>query len=321
MCNDCDDVMFGNLGNLMNKTLVVATAVAALGAATSAQALSVSLTNDADILANATLAASSGISIVAGSATLIGGPQQQGTYSGFNQSPGTTGIGPTLTLDDGIVLTSGLGTFSTTENTVINASTLTGTGSFQPLVDLADDGGLNTNHNDSNVLSFKFTLDDPTKNAVTAKFLFATDEFPTQTVTDIMGIFVNGVNYAFFPNGDLVSNQSGDPNDFFNRNPVGTDATTGYGLEWNGLTDVFEITMLALGGGAENLIEIAIADTNDTIYDSALFFTSLTAGTATNGGGIGPIPDPNVIPLPAGAWLMLAGIGALGALRRRKSAA
>ena len=306
----------------MKTTLIVGTAVAALGAVTSAHALTVTNTNNATALANATLAASSGISIVAGSAALLGGPTQQGTYSGFNQNPGTTGTGPTLTLNDGIVLTSGLGTFSTTANTVNAASSATGTGSFAPLVTLASTGGLSTTQRDSNVLSFKFTLDDPTKNAVTAKFVFATDEFPTQSVTDIMGIFVNGVNFAFFPNGDLVSNQSGDPNDFFNKNPVGTNATTGYGLEWNGLTDVFEITMLALGGGAENLIEIAIADTNDTIYDSALFFTSLTAGTASGGGGIGPIdPQPSAVPLPAGAWLMLAGLGALGAVRRRKSAA
>ncbi|MEL6411832.1 MAG: choice-of-anchor L domain-containing protein [Pseudomonadota bacterium] len=235
-------------------------------------------------------------------------------------SPGTTGTGANLNLTDGIVLTSGLGNFSTTENTVNNAALFPGTGSFAPLVDLASTGGLNTTQNDSNVLSFDFVLDDPTDNALSAQFVFATDEFPSQSVTDIMGIFVNGVNFAVFPNGDLVSNQSGDPNSFFNQNPVGTDATTGYGIEWNGLTDVFNVNMLANGGGATNTIEIAIADTSDTIFDSALFFTNLKSGTSTGDGGIGPDPDPNVVPLPAGFPLMLAGLGALVAMRRKKKA-
>lgn len=296
----------------MKTTLLFATAFAALSATTSAYAVTVAPTGDATALANATLAASSGISIVAGSAALIGEKDQQGIYSGFNLDSDTA---PTLVLKDGIVLTSGSANFSTTENQFAEATVDSGTGAFQPLVDLALAGGLNTTQFNSNVLSFKFTLDDPTKNAVKAQFLFGTDEFPTQNVTDIMGIFVNGVNYAFFSNGDLVSNQSGDPNNFFNSNPVGSDATTSYGIEWNGLTDVFNVTLLALGGGQENLIEIAIADTFDTRFDSAVFFGNLTAIKTGGGGGIDPVP------LPASVWLMLAGIGAIGAMKRRKKAA
>lgn len=263
-------------------------------------------------MAQATLAASSGVTIVGGSELLTGGETQQGTYTNFS-FPANNGE-PALSMNDGVVLTSGLGDFSTTENTTNQASTSTGTGDYQPLVDLADDNGLNTNQNDSNVLSFDFTLDDPTQNAVSAKFLFATDEYPTQSVTDIMGIFVNGVNYAFFPNGDLVSNQSGDPNDFFNDNAVGTD---NYGIEWNGLTDVFSVTALALGGGSTNTIDIAIADTSDTIYDSAVFFTDLTGTTTTGGGGIDDPISP--IPLPAAGWLLLGALGGLITFRKRKS--
>lgn len=277
-----------------------------------ASALSVTNTNDAPTLAQATLAASSGVTIVVGSEELIGGSTQQGTYTSFS-FPANNGQ-PALSLNDGVVLTSGLGDFSTTTNTTNQASTTTGTGSYQPLLDLADANGLSTTQNDSNVLSFDFTLDDHTQNAVTAKFLFATDEYPTQSVTDIMGIFVNGVNYAFFPNGDLVSNQSGDPNDFFNDNAFGTN---NYGIEWNGLTDVFSVTMLALGDDATNTIDIAIADTVDTIYDSALFFTDLKATSTTGDGGI---DDPiNIIPLPAAVWLLLGALAGLVTLKKRKT--
>lgn len=276
-------------------------------------ALTTTIETDAATLAAATLATNSGITIQAGSEALIGGATQQGTYLDFNLTSNTPGE-PDLVTSDGVYLTSGLGTFDTTTNTTNSASDATGTGSFQPLVDLASNNGLSTTQNDSNVLSFDFILDDVDANAVTAEFLFATDEFPTQSVTDIMGIFVNGVNFAFFPNGDLVSNQSGDPNDFFNDNSVGSGT---YGIEWNGLTDVFTVTGLANGGGAVNTIDIAIADTSDTIFDSALFFNSLQSTTTTGGGGIGD-PDPGVVPLPASGLLILGGLAGLGALRRRK---
>lgn len=277
-------------------------------------ALSVTPDDTASALALASLASSSGVSIVTGSETLVGGAKQQGTYSGFSQGPGTAAQ-PQLTMTDGIALTSGSAEFSTSTNTQNSFDASTGTAAFAPMVTLAGDNGLSTSHNDTNVLSFDFVLDDPTENSVTAEFLFATDEFPTQSVTDIMAIFVNGINYAFFPNGDLVANQSGDPNSFFNNNPVGS---SDYGIEYNGLTDVFGITMLANGGGAVNTIDIAIADTSDSIFDSALFFSGLKAGTTSStGGGIGPV-NPSAVPLPAAGWMLIAGVGGLAAAGRRK---
>lgn len=299
----------------MTLKFVAGGATAFLLTTSSSFALTVTNTSDAEALAAATLGAGSGVSIVAGSASLTSGStNQQGLFSDFNQDPGTTGTGPTLALEDGIVLTSGLGNFSTTENTQNNAgATGLGTAAFTPMVDLAGDNGLSTSHNDTNVLSFDFILDDPTDNAITADFVFGTDEFPTQTVTDIMAIFVNGENYAFFPNGDLVSNQGGTDN--FNNNPVGTDATTGYGLEWNGLTDVFTVIGLANGDNAVNTIDIAIADTSDSIFDSALFLSNVQSTFTDGGGGIDPT---NPIPLPAGLPLLVAGLGAFGLMRRKQ---
>ncbi|MGZ2256152.1 VPLPA-CTERM sorting domain-containing protein [Roseobacter sp. A03A-229] len=47
--------------------------------------------------------------------------------------------------------------------------------------------------------------------------------------------------------------------------------------------------------------------------------TIVTARSAGGDTGGGDNPDVNVVPLPAGMWLMLAGLGGLGVLRRRKA--
>ena len=53
-----------------------------------------------------------------------------------------------------------------------------------------------------------------------------------QNVTDVFGFFVDGVNFARFANGQLISNTPGNPTNFI-ANPVGGGL---YGIEYNGLT-------------------------------------------------------------------------------------
>jgi hypothetical protein len=296
-------------------TRILATATAVGMVATTASALSVTPTTDAAALVATVLAPSSGITVIGGSeAIVIGSDVQQGTYTDFNLSP-SSGSGPSFNLPNGVVLTSGTANFPLT-NTVNNFSVNSGTSFYQPLRDLAATGGLSQSQSNANALSFDFTVDDPELNSISVKFLFATDEFPTQSVTDIMGIFVNGKNYAFFDNGDLVSNQSGDPNDFFTENPVGAGL---YDIEWNGLTKVFTMVGL-INPGEVNNITFAISDTSDTIFDSAVFFGGMVAGFTEGGGGIDPDPT-NPIPVPAAFPLLLTALGGLGLMRRRRKAA
>lgn len=276
--------------------------------ASGASAVTVTPSSDAANLVTSILAPSSGITVVAGSEGLIGADTQQGTYSDFSLSSAQPGK-PTFALPNGAVLTSGSAGFSTTENTVNDFSVNSGTGSYAPLVTLAGDNGLSTTQFNANVLSFDFTVADPTLNGVTGQFLFATDEFPTQSVTDILGIFVNGINYAFFPDGSLVTNQPGNAGGFFTNNEVGD---TDYPIEWNGLTKAYTFEGLLKPG--VNTFALAISDTQDSIFDSAVFFSSFRAATIDGGGGI---IDPDPVPLPAAGWLMLAGLAGLGLLRRR----
>lgn len=285
---------------------IVAIAALAIAGTVSGQAaaLSITTTTDVNTLVNAVQSGSSGISVVGGTESLVGSQDQQGTYTGFNLAP-SSGSTQTLNLTDGIVLTSGTANLPMTNTVNQFNPVIPGTGSDSDLDTLS---GNNTN--DANVLEFDFTVGG-SDNAVTATFIFGTDEFPTQSVTDIFGFFVDGVNYAEFPNGDLISNTPGNPTNFID-NPVGAGL---YDIEYNGLTRALTVTGLLDTNLSTHSIKIAIADTSDDIFDSGVFVGGLQAITTTGGGGIA-VSEP--------ATVGLLGLGLIGlgvAARRRKTRA
>ena len=305
--------------SLFRSSLLAGAALVAI--AGSAQAFTITQIFDAsntnaatNTLIPALLAPGSGITVVGGTPALqgnIAGPtnSQTGTYTGFNLAP-SSGSTPTLTLPDGIVLTSGFANFPLT-NTTNSYSQLPNSGSNALLSALSGSVGGSTTTADANALSFSFTV-APGQNAVTAQFVFGTDEFPTQSVTDIFGFFVDGVNYARFPGGELISNTPGNPTNFIS-NPVGDGL---YGIEYNGLTQTFTVVGLLDDQLTEHTITIAVADTSDDIFDSGVFIGGLRATQVgvNDGGGITPIATPE----PATMALLGTGLLGIGMLRRRR---
>ena len=164
-------------------------------------------------MTNALLVPGSGINITS-SSLFSGAPTQQGTYTGFNLAP-SSGLSPTLVLGDGVLLISGSANLPLT-NTLNQFSGNPGNGGLLILNSL----GVPPTQ-DANALSYSFTT-DAMLSAVTMKFVFGTDEFPTQSVTDVFGFFVDGVNYAKFAGVELISNTPGNQTNFIS-NPVGSE--------------------------------------------------------------------------------------------------
>ena len=255
-------------------------------------------------LSSAVLGSGGGVAIVAGSQVYQGNAAagQSGTYTGFNLAP-SSGSSATLVLPDGILLTSGSADLPLT-NTV---------NQFNPVFPASGSNAMlsalsGTNTNDANVIGFDFTV-DPSKTSVSAQFMFGTDEFPTQTVTDIFGFFVDGVNYAKFASGELISNTPGNPTNFIS-NPVGGGL---YGIEYNGLTPVFKVKGLLDMNLATHHISFGVADTSDSIFDSGVFIGNLIAGMDKDGG-----IDPHQVPEPASMALIAAGLMGFAWSRRKK---
>lgn len=247
-----------------------------------------SVTEPEDTLLNALMAADSGVTVVPGSVTFIGRIgdgylAQSATYSDFNLAP--SGGGPTIRIEDGILLTTGIAdmapsnTTSRWDHEAVDVSR-PGTGRNDLLSVLS---GRDTF--DQNVLQFQFTLDDPDHNAVRIEIVFGSDEYPTQLETDVFGFFVDGENFAMFEDGSLIANNSATA---FLDNPVNSGR---YPIEYNGITRVLTITGQVNPEVSPHTAVIAIADTNDTIYDSGVFVANFRS-TDGDDGGIDPPPPP-----------------------------
>jgi len=295
-------------------------------ATSSAQAITLNLIEGSDNAVNeltsALIAPGSGVNIVSGSEVFVGtvgngidpNTAQSATYTNFNLVPNNVGL-PNITNPNGILLTSGTANVPFTNTNTSFDPFIPGTGGDTDLSTILTNAGLSSVVEDVNSFSFNFTV-DPGFNAIESQIVFGSDEFPDQAVTDIFAFIVDGVNYAKFQNGSLVSFQNpGQPNPNFNQNDVGSN---NYNLEYDGISNSLRIVGLLDPNLTTHTLKIAIADTDDDIFDSGVFIGGL-AGTQATGGGINPGGGGTTVPEPTSILgLMMFGAFGVGSQLKRK---
>ena len=274
--------------------------------------------NNTSQLANALLAANSGITIVSNIALnasqdgvqaidlngnpifdALGNPVFQGPVNFYDGSIAELGIG------QGLLLTSG-----TTPGTS-NSSTAFGQDNtiYDPMTGLAtnyDNGDADINavvnsvfqtqSYDATTLAFDFTVADQNATSVTFDLVMGSEEYPewVDSYVDSAVVIVNGVNYALFnhdvnnPLSVLSQNLAAG---YFQDNTV-VDPVTGntpFSIEYDGLSQVLKI-VAPINAGVTNSIKIGIADTGDHVYDSGIFIANLSAGTTPGSGVVANSP-------------------------------
>jgi Ca2+-binding RTX toxin-like protein len=186
--------------------------------------------------------------------------------------------GEEVKIGSGIVLSTGLADTSN-KTADFNASTSNGTaGSYLVNDILKDVFNPNVQSRDGATLEFTFTVSDPNAQWISMDILFGSEEYPEfiSSFPDIAGVFIDGQNAALF-NGDskypLSALKKNVDAGYFLDN-----SSAEYSTVYDGITAPLTLAG-SLGGGVngEHTIKIVIADTNDRIYDSAIFVSNIRA--------------------------------------------
>lgn len=238
-----------------------------------AEALAINVTNDADVLVN---------SILGPGIELIGTPQ----YTGVSSAAGTFagGLAAGIGIESGIILTSGnanlalppnAGDETTADNNYPGDSDLSALLQARDVNDAVD-----ANTFDATILEFTFRTEG---GNIFFNFVFASEEyneFVNLPSNDAFGFFLDGENIALIP-GTTVPVAINSVN---GGNPLGTNASNShlfnnndpsdggpfFDIEYDGFTSVFTAQAFNVGTGTHT-IKLAIADTANGAYDSAVF--------------------------------------------------
>lgn len=250
--------------------------------------------------------AGGGITVVAGSETLNGN-SSSGTFTG--------GLSAGIGIDQGIVLSSGFANNASIQgpNNADDKTGELGIGGDAQLTGLAGNPTF-----DATVLQFDFTT---AGGNLFFNYVFASEEyneFANTPFNDVFGFFLDGTNIALIPgtstrvsintvNGGNPFGTNAHHPEFYHNNDL-QDGGPFFNIQFDGFTTVFQAVALNLSSGTHH-IKLAVADSLDDTYDSAVF---IQAGTFSDT----PTPAGEV---PEPASIVMYGLGALGllAVRRR----
>lgn len=290
----------------------VAAAIGALTIGTGSgvsYATTVSVTGRANDLAAILLG--DGIELSA-DAVLTGAIGAAGTFTGGGSVP--------LGFSSGIILSTGDATLAEVPSNVwTSAGTDNGAAGDDQLTGLV---GAETF--DAVSLEFTFRFSDPEKaRNLYFNYVFASEEYNEwvdQGFNDVFAFFLDGTNIALLPGTTTpvsVDNVNSIRNSTFYRNNRLGDSLWDAGLagayrtEYDGLTRVLTASALDLDPG-NHTIRLAIADTGDHIYDSAVFIQAGTFDNAEHEHESEDVPDAG-----STAALLSSAFAALAALRRK----
>ncbi len=235
-------------------------------------------------LTDALLAPNSGLNLV--SSSFVGQNGQAGTYTGFSFHDQNS----SLTLANGILLTSGSAINALGPNNTPSATTAYGT-TTNPMGDPALDAIVAPDITyDANSLSLQFTA-NPGVSTIQFQFVFGSEEFPEWVgqYNDIFVAYLDGKQITFDPAGHAISVnnnffQLNNAADFTNPNTAGK-TVVGYDIQYDGLTPALTTTAALDSTIGVHTLKFVIADTRDQVLDSGVFITSLS-GNGSGGGGM-----------------------------------
>jgi parallel beta-helix repeat protein len=236
------------------------------------EALGITVTNDADVLAS---------TLIGPGIELIGQPQ----YTGANSAAGVFvgGLAAGIGIESGVILTSGNANLALPPNLndAISADNNSpGDPDLTALLQAGDANAAEAVTYDAAVIEFTFSTRG---GNLFFNFVFASDEyneFTNSTYNDIFGFFLDGVNIALIPGtttavainnvngGNPLGAAATNPNLFNNNDP--SDGGPFFDIQYDGFTGVFTAQAFQVGRGTHT-IKLAIADVGDSDIDSAVF--------------------------------------------------
>ncbi|WP_162551314.1 S-layer homology domain-containing protein [Paenibacillus tepidiphilus] len=157
----------------------------------------------------------------------------------------------------------------------------TGDSDLKAIMDAAGKSAPITN---VSALEFEFTVPEG-KTSVALSFIFASQEGIADW--DIAGVFVDGVNYAFMPNGSILRVNK-------DANLINYNSTEVPG--WRSWAPPQTLVGLLDSKLTTHKLKIAVANTGDDVAPTGIFISGLTPGTATTGGVQEPSKDSSVSP-------------------------
>ncbi|WYL95766.1 MAG: choice-of-anchor L domain-containing protein [Gloeotrichia echinulata IR180] len=200
------------------------------------------------------------------------------SFTGSNVAGGlfSQGLAAGLRIDQGIILSSG---------NIANAIGPNNSGSISTNNGTPGDTNLNNivaplTTNDAAVLKFDFI---PASTTASFAFVFASEEyleFVGSSFNDVFAFFVNGQNIALIP-GTTTPVSINTVNNVNNSQFFRSNGNNAFDTQFDGLTTILSAVASNLTPGIPSTVKLAIADTSDSIYDSAVFIQADSFGNPT----------------------------------------